>query len=455
MHRISKVLLAGCILTLVLLLLSPLQPPIPNFSSGESRRYFEVWDYSRVPLEQTPNLRFRESVEKENSDQLFGSAHVYWYLSESTDINEINDNDTIYIDTDPNEISILGEIELDDDSETSVINTTLGVLYGVLIQREGSLVIPDGSYDPFSGPVDFTQFNWEFVDGIVEGDNVDIEVDFTNGDCDIMIWWADTDNSTWSYSNNIVTGQMTTGAHPEVGTFTADRSGRLAVGIFDYDRTTGEFTVTVDTRVGVYEFAVGNRVESKLQLFQSSKTVFFDVTWVLSNGISMKRHISGVRIVTTFNPEIENLRVSGAGAVKTIEWSISEQYSFNPHTYSILLSADEGLTFQLLATNLNDTIYEWDSTGFILSTYCVKVRALFASGLEVSGISSLFDAGTVDTRGPFEMSNTTTEEIEITLTYQVDTSSLLVGFSFGITLGSISIIIVVLIRTIQYYRKKS
>ncbi|MFW9848022.1 MAG: hypothetical protein ACFFF4_02715 [Candidatus Thorarchaeota archaeon] len=434
--------------------MSPLQPPIPNFSSGDPLRYYESWDYSRVSLDQTPNLWFRESVEKVSGDQLFGSAHVYWYLAESTDLNEINDNDTIYFDTDPSEISLIGEIELDDDSETSVINTTLGVLSGVLIEREGSLVIPDSLYDPFSGPVDFSQFAWEFVDGIVDGDTVDVEVGFTNGDCDIMIWWTDTDNSTWSYSNNLVNGDMATGAIPEVSSFTADRSGRLAVGIFDYDRTAGQYTVTVDTRVGVYDFALGNRVESNLFLIHSSKTVFFEVIWVLSNGITMERHISGVRIVTNFNPEIENLRVSGAGAVKTIEWSISEQNNFNHHVFSILLSADEGLTFQLLDTNLTDTIYDWDSTGFLLDMYCVKVRALFASGLEVSAVSSLFDAGTVDTGGPIVVSDITTEDVEITPTSQVDTSSILAGFSFGITLGSISIIIIVLILTTQYYRKE-
>ncbi len=458
MYRISKVLLAGCILILALQILSPPQPLIPNYSSGEIRNFIESDDYSRNISGQTPNIRVVEFVENESNDQILdngSSAHLYYYSTETPELKEINDNDTIVSDEVSTEIFLLGAIELEDDPDTSVMNTSLGVGTGVLFERQGSLIVPDGSYDPFSGPIDTTQFAWDYVEGIGEGDNVDIEVDFTNGDCDIMVWWADTDNTTWSYSNNLVADQMVTGGHPEVGSFVADRSGSLAVGIFDYNLTAGQYTVTVDTRIGVYHSAIGNEVESSLFVYEDSIYAWFDLVGMLANGTTIERHISGVRIVTTFNPEIENLRVSGSGAVKTIEWSISDQNSFNPHTYNILLSADEGQTFQLLDTDLTDTSYTWDSTGFMMGMYCFKVSALYSSGLEVSAVSSLFDAGTVHTGGPIVVSNTTTEDVVITSTYQGNTSLLLTGFSIGITIGSVSIIVMVLVQTFRYYRKDS
>jgi hypothetical protein len=34
------------------------------------------------------------------------------------------------------------------------------ILYGSLVERTGDLIIPDGSYDPFSGPIDLSQFAW-------------------------------------------------------------------------------------------------------------------------------------------------------------------------------------------------------------------------------------------------------------------------------------------------------
>ncbi|MHA1909733.1 MAG: hypothetical protein ACW98Y_20715 [Candidatus Thorarchaeota archaeon] len=331
----------------------------------------------------------------------------------------------------------------------------MGIGNGILIEKQGTLVIPDAAYDVFSMPVDTTQYAWEFIDHIVEGDNVDIEVDFTNGDCDIMVWWADTDNTTWAYGNNLVTDQMATGAHPEVGRFVADRSGSLAVGIYDYDLSEGQYTVTVDTRVGWYEFAFGNQIATSFQVYDDLINAFFKLVGLLENGTTIEKSIFGIRIITSFNPEIENIRVSGSSAVKTLVWSISEQSTYNPHIYSILLSADENQTFQLLDTNLTDTTYNWDSTGFIVDTYCVKVRTLFSSGLEVSAVSPLFDAGTVSTGPPPPMPNPTTNENETTLLIPGDGTDLLVsGLSYGITMGSFSVIIMVLVLTILQYRKK-
>jgi hypothetical protein len=96
------------------------------------------------------------------------------------------------------------EFNLPNMPEFEVDSMTISFLSGVYFVDTKPLVIPDGSYDPFNGIIQLDQFGWNVVHGINEFDLVDIEVDFTNNDCDVMAWWLGTDNSTWTYGNNIL-----------------------------------------------------------------------------------------------------------------------------------------------------------------------------------------------------------------------------------------------------------
>jgi hypothetical protein len=56
-----------------------------------------------------------------------------------------------------------------------ITSLELKILYGSLVERSGTLIIPDASYDPFSGtPLHLDEFAWEFIPGISEGDAVRI-----------------------------------------------------------------------------------------------------------------------------------------------------------------------------------------------------------------------------------------------------------------------------------------
>ncbi len=129
----------------------------------------------------------------------------------------------------------------------AVIRTECHLTVGVFVESTGELVVPDS--DP--SKMDLTDFAWCRVDGIRAGDNVRIGLDFSNLDCDLMAWWADTDNATWTYENNLVGASMSTMLHPEYGDFMSDRTGSLALGVFNSAHETGNYTVTVDTRAGI------------------------------------------------------------------------------------------------------------------------------------------------------------------------------------------------------------
>ncbi|MHA1906136.1 MAG: hypothetical protein ACW98Y_02490 [Candidatus Thorarchaeota archaeon] len=375
-------------------------------------------------------------------DSLTDQPAVWSYTSDDrADVTPVADGDTLWGDHVVLNASYPA-FNLPNMPEYEITSTTLGFLSGVYHQNSGPLVIPDGSYDPFSGPVDLTQFAFDIVDGIGEGDNVDIEVDFTNGDCDIMVWWADTDNTTWSYGNNLVGDVMATGAHPEVGSFTADRAGSIAVGIFDYDLAAGTWTVTVDTRVGVYETATGAEVTYDTYDLGRNGTFQVQLTATTATNLDFELNFNNLTFNNYFKPYLHTVGVTGAGAVKTVTWTMSDLNAGDTHEYEVLLSADDGDTFQLIATGLTALTYNWDSTGFTEGDYVIKVRVEDSYGLDDEMESTSFAAGTVPPPTPTTTTDTTTPPPGFFDTID----PLWIGLIGGIGVGVVVILILFLVR---------
>jgi len=334
----------------------------------------------------------------------------------------------------------------------------IGFLSGLYEVVTGDLVIPSASYDPFSGAIQLDQFAWARVDGIVEGDTVAIEVDFSNGDCDIMVWWADTDNSTWTYANNLVGDAMATGAKPEIGSFVAGRSGAIMVGIFDYDLQAGTYEVTVDTLVGVTDSADANEVLYDTYDLLRNGTFTVEVYAYTDTGVVWDVTYLTLTFENFFAPEMKTVTVAGTGAQKTISWTSSDLNAGDEHFYEVLISADGGTTYQLIALNITTTSYVWDSTSFLTrDTYRAKVKVFdndptenpdaaatgeFWMGLTDSMESSVFSAGTLapptTTTPP---PTTTTEEPVIPIL-----DPLIIGLIAGIGAGVVVVLILFLVK---------
>ncbi|MHA2424361.1 MAG: hypothetical protein ACXAEF_06210, partial [Candidatus Thorarchaeota archaeon] len=374
-------------------------------------------------------------------DSLTDQPAVWSYTSDDrTGTTPVADGDTLWGDHVVLNASYPA-FNLPNMPEYEVVSTTLGFLSGVFHQNTGDLVIPSAAYDPFSGPLDLSQFAWDYVAGIGEGDNVDIEVDFTNGDCDIMVFWADTDNTTWSYGNNLVDDAMATGAHPEVGSFTADRAGTLAVGIFDYDLAPGTWTVTVDTRVGVYESAAGPEVTYDTYDLGRNGTFQVQLTADTNTNLDFELNFAGLTFNNYFKPYVESVDVTGAGAVKTVTYTMSDLNAGDTHEFEVLLSSDGGDTFQLIATGLTALTYDWDSTGFLEANYTVKVRVEDSYGLTDEMDSDEFEAGTIPYTPPVTTPTTPTTPTD---GFVID--PLWIGLIGGIGVGVVVILILFLVR---------
>ncbi len=291
-------------------------------------------------------------------------------------------------------------------AETSLTNmpdfaiTTLEmkILYGSLVERTGDLVIPSSSYDPFSGSLDISQFAWEIVGGISEGDNVRVSVDFTNGDCDIMVFWYVSENnaSAYAYANDLMGGDMATGAVPETGSFVADQSGSLAIAIFDYDLNPGEYMVSVDNRAGLEPSRVfGNTFEIDTYALGANASYAVLISSQTGTNIAYSLEIPNIQINNFFKPYLHTVEVTGSGAVKTIDWTMTDLNHLDTHVYEVLLSADGGDTFQLIAAGVTALTYDWDSSGFTERDYIIKIRVTDSYGLTDNMNSDSFSAGTV------------------------------------------------------------
>ncbi len=350
------------------------------------------------------------------------------------------------------------EFNLPNMPEFEVSDIQIGFLSGIFFDEVGTLVIPDSNYNPFSGaPVQLDQFAWMKVDGIKEGDNVAVTVDFTNGDCDIMAWWADTDNSTWTYNNNLLGDQMATGAKPEHGSFTADRSGSVMFGIFDYDLEEGSFELIVDTRVGVYESADGASVTYDTYQFLKNGTFQVQIVADTETNIGFEVNLAALTFQNFFAPKLTGVDVSVSGATVTLTWNATDKNAGDDLYYEVLLSSDGGLTYQLLSKNLTDTTYTWDSTGFYQKdTYRFMVRVYdndptvnpsvatgYWMGLSDSIESDTFTAGTVPVPTP-----TTTPPPETTTTTPVTggLDPMILGLIAGVGVGVVVVLILFLVK---------
>ncbi|MFW9976340.1 MAG: ABC transporter substrate-binding protein [Candidatus Thorarchaeota archaeon] len=274
-------------------------------------------------------------------------------------------------------------------------NVSISLEKGIRFSDTKDLVIPDVSYDPYSGSIDLAQFSWMYVPGIKEGIPVDISSNFTNGDCDIMVWWADTVSSTWSFGNNLVATQMATSAHPETGSFTPNRNGTIAVGCFDYDHQAGQWTLDVSNVVNVN---LGLSTGRSRFVKPVSNDGIYNLTATAKSDTTTYEIIArNVNITTHFKPTITLLHPNSGGFSESVAimWSIDDNNIDDVHSVDVLISKDNGLTYQLFSKDLDSTSLFWSLADWTrLNSYRVKVTCSDSYGFEDYDISDAsFTAG--------------------------------------------------------------
>lgn len=324
-----------------------------------------------------------------------GDSRITWSSNDDPEPHQLDDNaiiegDLIRIDarfSDANE-----------DPENLVQNISWIASRGFIMNRTGSLVIPDEEYDPFVLAMDLDQFKWEYIPDILNGDNVQLTLFHSNSDTDVLAFWNDTNPVGWSVSTNILGfGMATASVQGESSSFIAERSGVLAVGIYCYDKQPGDYQLVVDTRETESGEEEGNRLSYDTWRWGRNITIDFEFVGTTESGAIRKISLTNVTFRNFFKPLVTNVNVLSQGDIRQITWDVLDRNTFESHTYEVLVSLDGGFSFQLIAAGLQSPIYSWNIAGYGQFDRCqIQVRAYDDVGLQGVGYSPLFVVSSTD-----------------------------------------------------------
>ncbi len=119
----------------------------------------------------------------------------------------------------------------------------------------------------------------------------------------------------------------------------------------------------------------------------------------LTNGSVVSQVVRDVYIGNFFVPSVTVLAPNGGeiwSGVNNITWVAHDWNLDEALSYEVLISSDSGVTFQVLASNLSRTWFEWNCSSFFRrTTYIVEVRV--SDGIYIASDRSdgLFTAGDV------------------------------------------------------------
>lgn len=257
-------------------------------------------------------------------------------------------------------------------------NITMEISTGLYFEAAKSLIVPESSYDPFSGFIQPSQYSWMTINGIEEGDLVYIWANFTNGDSDFMAWYNDTEMADRTYTNNLLMSSMATGSKPEIGAFYAFRDGAVDIACFNYDMQEGNWTVRVTVGEDWVLENEGNSVTFDSYDIGKNETCTIRIHGFDVNNETFQDSYHNITLNNFFAPELELLNPVGGGiwnAQQNITWTASSKNTDYEFEHEVLISDDDGITFQLIASGLQLTSFNWDPTDWKYSDgYMIKVR---------------------------------------------------------------------------------
>jgi hypothetical protein len=365
--------------------------------------------------------------------------------------------------------------------EFGITSMQIQILYGTLVTRTGSThpAVDPGAAQA-GGVIDSTEYAWEVVSGILEGDTVRVSVGFDGSDVDVWLWWDSIAMSARTYAN-MISHDGISGANPEYIEFVADQDGAIAVGIEDYSGDSSEYELIVDTRVGLEPDRVLNTktIEIDTYYLLANQTFEIIVSSDTGSNFDYTSKTPGVFIGNYFKPVVTvpiPVATTGDADIFNITWSSTDRNVDDTPYYSVWVSSNDGVSYQLLAQNVTTTFFLWDSSIWQEDSYIVRIRAYsidldtfvledtdddgqeddpvylcdvgnppagYWPGDYADGFSAAFDAGAIPPPPTTPPANTTTPTGGVVGPYP---DPLLIGLIGGIGVGVVVILILFLIR---------
>ncbi|MHA2242916.1 MAG: hypothetical protein ACXACE_15030, partial [Candidatus Thorarchaeota archaeon] len=335
--------------------------------------------------------------------------------------------------------------------EYAITSSEISLLSGLFVVRTGTCADP-GGLDTWPISIALTDnYVWETIDGINAGEEVRVYLDVGHSDASFDAYMWDDANEDDVIDADELGGVLVSvddggSDAPEAGSFIAPSTGTVAIRVFvwAWAFTPGDtYSLEVDTRVSLdvpnVEGVAGTTWYDTYDLDRNALMGLVFTGYTDTNVVFSDEFI-GVDFTNFFAPELSNLVVTGDGAVKTITWDNADRNSLEVQTFEVLMSDDEGDTWQLLSAGSTTTGYTWDSTGFYIDEYTVQIRVSDETGLTDVLDSSLFDAGTLERPEPPTPTPTTPPPV-------VDPNFVLwIGLIGGIGVGVVVILILFLVK---------
>ena len=229
-----------------------------------------------------------------------------------------------------------------------------------------------------NNPIYQIDLDWVIVENITKGLMVNIEVNFSNSNCDIYAWWNDElIDDELDFSSNLLDNQMATTSKPERGSFIPDRTGNLAIGCFNTSNSTGNWSLLLNQTCIEFE---SDESDIEVDTFELARNIECElmVTWYDDeNEIALQSEFSKLSINNFFAPTVGNITIDDSDSANfTISWDIYDLNADDNHFYSILFSRDAGDSWQLLARDLVTTSFYWDTRPFLEGDeWMLQIRA--------------------------------------------------------------------------------
>jgi len=143
-----------------------------------------------------------------------------------------------------------------------------------------------------------------------------------------------------------------------------------------------------------------NTTEIDTRYLRNNATCIINATSWLTNGTVFFKTFENVYIGNFFVPIISVISPNGNEkwtGINNITWTASDNNKADLLRYNVLLSSDNGTTFETLASSLTTKWFEWDCSALDkLDTYLVEVRVTDGIYFSSDRSDSTFTAGEIN-----------------------------------------------------------
>jgi hypothetical protein len=263
------------------------------------------------------------------------------------------------------------------DANNMLIQTSR-LLFHPYFSDTQPLIIASEGYNPFVEPIspDDAELQWFYFTGLITGMVVTLVGNFSSSNCDFMAWSGDINEL--NYSNNIIGSSMVTSNNPEVTSFVWESdSQELLVACYNHDDAEG--WTKVDVYLDFYYDVQSGGDVITYDTYNFLENVTVPLLYLGYGGGMFQGFYfhPGITFNNFFAPNITQLPPIDLGYNQfNFTWTSEDRNQNDTNYYSVWLSGDSGFSYMMLAGNLSESSYLWDSSGYQeRDDYLVKIRA--------------------------------------------------------------------------------